>query len=116
MTETVEGEFRVFRTPGEFPTRIPVKEAVPLLRDDDPESKKLQIVADGRAAMFVMNNDADAKSCQAIAEKVAKGEAAIQREEITWSEALQSYVVYMRWNEIYQEMAQKSGESNDFRT
>ena len=115
MAEGSPSKFRVFRRPGEFPTRVPADRPVPLLKDSDPENKQLQLVADGHAKTFKMADADQAQLYEAICDKIAKGEAVLGREEVTWSEAQQSYMIYVRWNEMFQEPPAINEESHEFR-
>jgi hypothetical protein len=98
------GDFILYRTPGEPPFRIRAGQSVPLISNNDPEHLRPQLVFDGHARMFIMSNAEDAASYAKIADGVAKGDIALVREEITWSDKHQSYVVFARWHEAYREL------------
>ena len=115
MAEDKPSKFRVFRRSGEFPTRVPADRPLPLLKDSDPEAKQLQLVADGHAKMFKMSDAEQAQAYEAVCDKIAKGEAVLGHEEVTWSETQQSYMIYARWNEMFQEPPTINEESHEFR-
>jgi hypothetical protein len=98
------GNYTVFRRPGELPFRIPAGQDVPLLKGDDPEHMRPQVVADGGVRVFVMSNTDDAAEYARIIDGVAKGSIVLAREEVQWSDAQQSFVVFARWHEMFQEI------------
>ena len=113
MTEQVQpavnqgekvGEYTVFRKAGEFPLRIRTGQPIPLLRDNDPAHLRPQVVADGKVRMFVMSNSQDAEAYAKVVDGAAKGEIVLAKEEVKWSELQQSFVVFARWHEMYQEL------------
>ena len=62
-----------------------------------------QVTADGHAKMFVMNDEEQAAEYNAILDRAAKNEVAILKEEVVWSEHYLSFVVYARWQSIFQQ-------------
>ena len=116
MTRTVDvGEYTIYHKPGEFPLRVLKGQPVPLMRDNDPEHLKPQIVADGKVRMFTLSDAADAAAYAAVVDGAAKGEFVLAKGEVVWSEQKQSFVVFARWHEMYQELPhvlQPSGGSN----
>ena len=98
------GEYTIFRKVGEFPLRLRTGQPIPLMRDNDPEHLRPQVVADGKVQMFVMSNTQDAAAYARVVDGAAKGEFVLAKEEVKWSEQQQSFVVFARWHEMYQEL------------
>jgi hypothetical protein len=71
---------------------------VPLLKPEEME--QLERVQDGRAAMFVLSRQPDVDEYNRIIDNTYKGIYEVHREEVNWSESLQSYVIMLRWGEL----------------
>jgi len=99
----VEDGWKIYRKPGELPTRIPEGKRVPLQRDNDPSHLQPQVVADGFARMYDLSNPEQEAAYNAVLDRQAKGELVVGREEVVWSEAKESFMVYVRWQAMYQE-------------
>lgn len=115
MIETVSADgWKIYKKPGEIPTRIPEGVSPPLVKSGDVDSKQPYITADGKVKMFTMSEQVDADAYNVIVNAAAKGEAIISREEVVWSEQKQSFVVYCRWSELYQQFNPDAfgGENN----
>jgi len=75
---------------------------VPLINADDPNQP--QEFMDGMARVFNLADPQQAKDYNEVINKVARGIAILCREDVTFSEKTDNYVIYARWMERFYAM------------
>lgn len=96
--------YRVFPGIDNIPFRIPKNIQVPQLKQDDPAHMQPATVADAHAKVFNLGKQADLAEYNDVWDKAAKGIVLISKEESHWSDREQTFLVFLRWGELYLEI------------
>lgn len=75
--------------------------AVPMFRHDDPLRLKPQYVKEGHVDIFDCSDPKQLERWNEIADKMAKGHAALCSEKTIEDREKKSFIVYVRWVEWY---------------
>jgi hypothetical protein len=91
-------------TPEGPPLRLYPGQRVPDIKRDDPDELKPQLRADAHVRMFYMGKPDDVREYQDIYTRVTRGQAVISADERHWGDKTQSFLVFLRWGELFLEL------------
>lgn len=78
---------------------VPFRGPVPLVRPDDPQQP--EEFHDGKVAVFDLSDRDQLVRYNEIVNQCARGTAVMCKEEVTFSEKSNNYVVFVRWMERF---------------
>ena len=109
---SAKSRFRLFgNNLSPAPYRLWNGDAVPNVKEDDPPHKKPQEVMDVHARIFDTSSEDDLKAYSSITDMVGKGTAMISKEEIHWSDKRDTFVIFLRWVELFLEAPSRVGDA-----
>ena len=89
---------------------IPFRGTVlPLIKDDDPASKKPQLKYESHARSFLLTKLEDQEKLSEILSAAENNELEIRQIERVYDAAEKTFCVYIHWSEPYYEMPKASG-------
>lgn len=103
-------KYRLYGNGGPVPFRRHPGQGLPDLKNNDDPKFRPQQVMDAKVRVFNMGDPDHLADYQRVADMVAKQRAMISKEEITWSEKQDNYVVFLRWVELFEEMVDNKRE------
>ena len=107
MDSLDKGSTRMFPGMDGIPFRLPAGQQVPSIKKDDPEHMQPRTIADAHVRMFNMAKPADIAEYEKVWDKAAKGLILISKEDMHWSDKEQTYIVFLRWGELYLELSKE---------
>jgi hypothetical protein len=84
--------------------RLRKGQAIPQLKDSDPDHLRPKPVADAYTRVFDMSDDEDLKEYTRVWNEAAKGHIMISAEERHWCDATQNFKIFLRWGDVYLEI------------
>ena len=95
-----------------IPFRLPRGEQMPQLKQDDPEHMQPKTVADAHVRLFNLGKESDLAEYAQIWDKAAKGTVLISAEERHWSDKEQTFLVFLRWGELFLELSKEGRDAH----
>jgi hypothetical protein len=88
-----------------IPFRLGPGEAVPFVKDNDPEHLRPKMVTDVKVKIFNTTKAADMAEYSEIWSKAGRGQVIISAEERHWCDASKGWKIFLRWGEVFLEPA-----------
>jgi len=95
-----------------IPFRANKHDLAPMLKKDDPDFMQPKTTADAHARMFNMSKENDMRAYNEIWDKAAKGTILISVEERHWSEKEQTFLIFLRWGELFLELSKEGANAH----
>ena len=96
--------------PGADGTRLRLypNQAIPSIKDGDPDYMKPKPVADVYTRVFDLSVEKDITDYSNVWNSAVKGHVMISAEERHWSETTQNFKIFLRWGDVYLEIPKTS--------
>lgn len=103
---------RVFPGLDGIPFRQKPGQQTPMLKQDDPEFMQPKMIADAHVRLFNMSKPEDLREYEAVWDKAAKGLVLISSEKDHWSDKEQTFLILLRWGELYLELSKEGADAH----
>jgi hypothetical protein len=84
---------------------------LPLIKDDDPASKKPQLKYESYAKSFLLTKTEDVTELSTILSAAENSKLEIRQIERVYDAAEKTFCVYLHWSEPYYEMPEANGNA-----
>jgi hypothetical protein len=93
----------------DIPYRAYEGETIPDVKDGDSPRARPREVSDGKARTFTLSDPEQLQAYNNVLDLIAKGRGMVWFEKVEWSEKRDSYVVFLKWIELFMEAPRRRG-------